>query len=234
MRINRYLALCGLGARRYVESLIKTNRVQINNQYAQFGDQVNDHDIVMVDTQRVFPKQYQYYLFFKPLYVLTTLSDPKGRSTIKEYIQDIPLRVFPVGRLDFDTQGLLILTNDGEFSNRISHPRYEIEKEYIAKVSRTLSVQEEYRFRTGIHLDEGITKSCFISPLLKDREYRIILTQGWSRQIRRMFESFSIKVLFLKRIRIANLKLQGLKFGEYRMISVEELKKLKKEYLSFD
>lgn len=229
MRLNRYLASCGVASRRKSDELIEQGKVFVNKEPAESGMIVNPKkDIVEVEGKRVYPQQKGYYIFYKPLNVLTTLSDPQGRKTISEFISHLSERLFPVGRLDFDSEGLLFLTNDGQLAHKVQHPKYEIEKEYLVKVSRRLNEEEELRFREGVSLEEGVTSKSELKYLNSKGLYQVILHQGWHRQIRRMFESFGVEVIALKRVRIGNLKLEDLKPGKYRKLKEEEIKTLKR------
>jgi len=226
IRINKYLAVCGLGSRRKCEELIQKGKVKINDRVAVLSDVVSENDKVFIDNKLLRPEEKDYYIFYKPPFVVSTLYDPKGRKTIKDYINHIDKRLFPVGRLDFESEGLIILTNDGNLTHRILHPKYQIEKEYIVKTDRFLTKEEEEVFQKGVKLEEGITSPCKL--LREDNYYRIIIIQGWYRQIRRMFNVFNVNVIFLKRIRIANISIGNLKRGQIRQINIKEIKELRR------
>lgn len=222
-RINQYLASCGVGSRRAVESLIVCGRVSIEDRVATLSSYVSPQEKVYLDGKRLSKEPLVYYLFHKPVSTLTTLSDPKNRKTIQFYLSKIQERVFPVGRLDFDSSGLLLLTNDGKLSHQLAHPKYHVEKEYEVMTSRDLSPEEEEKFRQGIPLEEGLTKESQLRKIEK-KSYQVVLKQGWYRQIRRMFDFFGVEVIALKRIRIGSLKLSTLKEGEYVQIRREMIK----------
>ncbi|HOJ49522.1 MAG TPA: pseudouridine synthase [Spirochaetota bacterium] len=226
IRINRYLAICGLGSRRKCEKLIEEGQIKINNKIALLSDTVSKEDKVFFNNNLLKPEEKSYYILYKPPFVVSTLNDPQGRKTIKDFIKNIDKRVYPVGRLDFESEGIIILTNDGDLSHRLLHPKYDIEKEYIVYVDKFLTEEEEKIFERGVKLEEGITREC---KLYKEKNfYRVIIRQGWYRQIRRMFAYFGANVTFLKRIRIANINIGSLKKGEIRRIEINELKELRK------
>lgn len=228
MRLNRYLASCGVASRRKCDQLIEEAKVTVNGATANIGTVVDpSKDTILVNGEPVKEEQKAYYLFYKPLNVLTTLSDPHGRRTIVEYLEEIDLRLFPVGRLDYDSEGLLLLTNDGALAHRTQHPKYEIEKEYIVSVSQKLTSSQEELFRTGIKLEEGQTRECFLQ-LMGLNVYKVIIHQGWHRQIRRMFDSFGVSVTSLKRIRVGNLELKDLIPGQYRPVADKEIRQFRK------
>jgi pseudouridine synthase len=228
MRLNRYLALCGLGSRRKCDEIILQNRVEINGKPAEQGRKVFPGDEVRVDGKVVSAEEKMYFLFYKPLNVLTTLSDPRGRPTIADYLKKAPTRLFPVGRLDFDSEGLLFLTNDGALAHKTQHPKYEIEKEYLVKTRRKLTAAEKKQFQEGLELEEGTTSRATLEFIEELDAYRVILHQGWYRQIRRMFDVFQVEVTALKRIRIGNLSLDDMKPGELREIPSEQVRELRK------
>lgn len=228
MRLNRYLASCGVASRRKCDQMIEQGKVQINGIVATLGAVITPgKDKITVEGNDVQVQTKSYYLLYKPVNVLTTLSDPEGRPTIAQLIKNIPQRVFPVGRLDFDSEGLLLLTNDGNLAHRTQHPKYEIEKEYRVRVSHKLSSDAENQFRQGINLEEGITRPCSLD-YLNNETYKVIIHQGWYRQIRRMFEQLGTQVVALKRVRIGNLELSHLKPGGLRVLTPAEIKGLRK------
>lgn len=228
MRINKYLALAGIGSRRKCDEYIQQKRILINDQIALVGSIVFPEDRVYFDGQCLNLEEKIYFIFNKPLQVLTTLSDPFNRATIMNYIQKIPYRVFPVGRLDYDSQGLLLLTNDGDFAHRIQHPKYHIKKIYYVRVSRNLMPDEQDQFQSGVDLEEGKTALCSLQ-LKSQAFYEVILYQGWKRQIRRMFAVFHVEVFDLQRVQIGSLKLNQLKIGEFKKLDRIDVKTLKKE-----
>jgi len=169
-------------------------------------------------------------MLYKPRYYLTTLYDPKGRPKVTDLLKQIPVRIFPVGRLDFDAEGLLLLTNDGDFANLLIHPRYKIPKTYLVKVKGIPKYWELKKFKEGIDLEEGKTlpaKVKLISILKHNAWIELTIHEGRYRQIKRMCAAIGHPVLRLKRIQIGSLKLGNLKPGEYRFLTEKEIKKLK-------
>ncbi len=226
MRLNKYLASCGVASRRKCDELINDGKVTVNGVVAQVGAKVNKRDEICVNGKAVNLPGKVYYVMYKPINVLTTLDDPRGRPTIAHYLKEINYRVFPVGRLDFDSEGLLFLTNDGDLAHKVQHPKYKTEKEYVVEVNKKITGTQKQEMEQGIILDEGKTSPAKVQ-LLEENVYEVIIHQGWHRQIRRMFEYFEIEVVSLKRTRIGNLSLNYLKPGECRLLKQEEVKELK-------
>jgi len=228
VRLNRYLASCGVASRRSSDRLIEEGKIFVNGVKALVGQLVNpESDRIEYNGKLLSAETKAYYLFNKPFLVLTTLEDPQGRKTVSDFIKNIPERIFPVGRLDYDSEGLLFLTNDGTLAHRIQHPKYELEKEYIVKMDRELNLAQEENFRNGILLEEGKTSAAGLEKI-GECLYRVILHQGWHRQIRRMMSELGAQVLSLKRVRVGHLVLDRLRPGELRKITAAELKELKK------
>ncbi len=227
MRINKFLSFCGVSSRRKADILIEEKRVMIDGRVARKGDVVTDGSCVTVDGQKVEPKRKLYYLFYKPRGYITTLFDPHKRPSIKEFVEKIGFRVFPVGRLDKDAEGLLLLTNDGDLANKILHPRYNVPKTYIVFLDGDLGWDEMEKIKTGVKLSDGFTKPARIERI-KKKIYKITIFEGRKREIKRIFKRFGKKVLRLKRISIANLRLDGLLPGEYRELREDEIFELKK------
>ena len=233
MRINKYLAECGLASRRKCEAFVLEGRVKINGkQISELSTEVRGGDVVTVDGNKVQPiKKHVYLIMNKPKGYICTASDEFGRKTVLDLIRsDRSERIFPVGRLDYDTEGLLILTTDGDLSNRLMHPRNEIPKTYIAKVEGEIPEEQLDKLRSGIILDGVKTKKSRIKLLeFKDgmSRFEVVISEGRNRQVRRMFESINKEVVFLKRVAIGDLKLGGLNRGEYRDLFPEEVNYLK-------
>ncbi len=233
--MKRFIQLSGVASRRKADLLIKQRRVKVNGiTVDDFNYEVDvERDRIEVDGEPVELRYSKvYYILNKPRGYLTTLSDPFGRKTISDLIKNkIEERVFPVGRLDKDSEGLLILTNDGELANRIMHPRYGVLRKYLVRISGVLSKDEIFRLREGVKLDGNhIGSFDFIDVLKVKRGVTTVLVglrEGKKRQIRKMFSALGKKVLRLIRISIGPLKLGHLKPGEIRRISEDELKKLK-------
>ena len=223
MRINKYLAECGLSSRRKCELFVKDGRVKINGKIiTELSTDVRDGDIVTVDDNKVNPiKKHIYIMLNKPKGYICSSSDEHGRKTVLDLIKDHDERIFPVGRLDYDSEGLLILT---------THPRNEIPKTYIAKVEGAVDDEAINKLRNGIILDGEKTKKCRIKLLeFKNgmSRFEVVISEGRNRQVRRMFESINKEVVFLKRVAIGDLKLSGLNRGEYRDLYPEEINYLK-------
>ena len=225
-RLQKVLALRGWGSRRVCEELIAAGRVTVNGEVAVLGRRVEiDTDTVEVDGVPIgLRPDIVYYLLNKPAGVITTASDPQGRPTVVELVPGEP-RVFSVGRLDADTEGLLLLTNDGALANRISHPSHGVEKEYLASVDGNVPNNLLRRLREGIELDDGMTapaRASQISPGL----LRIAIHEGRNRQVRRMCEAIGFPVQRLVRVRIGPLRDSSLAPGEWRELAADEVRQL--------
>lgn len=233
MRINKYLAECGVGSRRACDKLISDGCVRINGKICGLGVEVDEiNDSVTVNGQRVSKvKKYDYYVMNKPKGCVCTVKDDKGRKTVMDYLPDHTARVFPVGRLDYDSEGLLIFTNDGDLANRLMHPSNEIPKTYLVKTEGVVEGQLLAKIRNGVMIDGKMTKKCSIRVVETGKDYmrlNVTITEGRNREIRKMFESVGKNVTFLKRIKIGELELHGLDRGEVRKLTKEEVEYLKK------
>ena len=229
-RLNKYLADCGVGSRRECDNLIRDGRVKINDRVAALGSFVSDGDKISVDGKRVANKPKNcYVLLNKPKGCVTTVKDDRGRKTVMDFV-DVKARLFPVGRLDYDTEGLLILTNDGDLANRLTHPSSEIGKTYIARISGELSEAERAKLEKGVLVDGVMTAKARVKILEKDVHHtrcEITIHEGRNHQVKKMFEAVGKEVEFLKRVAIGDLRLGGLKRGEYRFLKDEEVDYLK-------
>jgi 23S rRNA pseudouridine2604 synthase len=225
-RINKYLSEAGYCSRREADKLIAQGRVTINGEVPEMGTKVGADDEVRVDGKSVEKKEQKpiYLAFNKPIGVVCTTNPRVEKNNIIDYI-GYPERIFPVGRLDKASEGLILLTNDGETANRISRSRNEHEKEYLVTVDRMVSPDFVSRMSNGVPILDTITKKCKVEKL-DNHVFRIVLTQGLNRQIRRMCEYLGYKVTALKRIRVMNIQLD-LPVGKYRELTSQELKKLK-------
>lgn len=229
-RLQRALARGGLGSRRACEELIKEGRVAINGKPAELGDKVDPSaDTITVDGDRVAADpEMRYYLLNKPAGVITTMDDPQGRADITGFLPEGP-RVFPVGRLDQDSEGLLILTNDGDLANRLIHPRYGVEKEYLAEVDGTPTPKLLSRLRRGVELDDGPAKVLDVRVSSRSGERAAILVvmgEGRKREVRRLLGAVGLPVVRLVRLRQGPLRLQGVAPGEVRALTPEEVRQL--------
>lgn len=230
MRINKYLADCGVASRRGSEKILLEGRVKVNGKKV---DSVNyalkEGDSVSVDGKTVMPSRKKYYIMLhKPKGYVTTLKDELGRKTVMELI-DIKARLFPVGRLDYDTEGLLILTNDGALANVLTHPKHKISKTYVARVSGMVKEEERLLLEKGVLIDGKMTLPAAVTVLEGDvhkTKLEITIYQGQNRQVRRMLESLDKPVEFLKRTQIGEIRLGGLSRGQYRDLNKKELEYL--------
>lgn len=232
MRINKFLADKGIASRRHADEIISAGRVKINGVTATLGASVEETDEVTLDGQPIAQteKKEEYYIMNKPKGVVCTVSDDRGRKTVMDLLPEWVGRVFPVGRLDYATEGLLILTNDGDMAFRLTHPKTEIPKTYMAKIEGTLTEKDLNPIRSGIELDGVLTKKCKAHIVETNKTYtkvHVTITEGKNRQVRRMFEAIGKNVELLKRVSIGQLKLSGLDRGQLRPLTVEEIAYLK-------
>ncbi|MCH5151238.1 MAG: rRNA pseudouridine synthase [Clostridiales bacterium] len=229
-RLNKYLADCGVGSRRECDRLIADGVVKINGKVATLGATVSENDRVTVNDKRVGDKQKNYYLMLhKPKGCVTTVKDDLGRKTVMDLI-DVKARLYPVGRLDYDTEGLLILTNDGDLANRLTHPRNEVNKTYIARISGVLAEKDRIQLEKGVIIDGVKTAPARVKILKQDQHHtrcEITIHEGRNRQVKKMFEAVGKEVEFLKRVAVGELRLGGLKRGEYRFLNEYEIEYLK-------
>ncbi len=229
VRINKFLSEAGVASRRKAERLVLEGRVKVNGQVVRsLGTKVDpERDVVEVDGKVVKPQKKRYIILNKPCCYLTQLGkSPDGRKTIEELIKDIPERVFPVGRLDYNTEGLLILTNDGELANRILHPRYKLPKVYLALVEGKVSVNTLKKMRKGTELEDGFAKPDDIRIVRyegKDTLLEVVFHEGRKHLVKRYLAKFGHRVKRLKRIAIGPLKLGKLPPGKWRDLSDGEL-----------
>lgn len=232
MRLNRYLALCGIGARRKVEKLIKEGRVKVNGvKIDKPWYDVKEKDVVELDGRKLDLKNSTYIIINKPSNVLTTKKDEFGRRTIISLLPSKFKHLFPVGRLDLDAKGLVLLTNDGELAYKLTHPKFEIEKEYIVKTKGKLLKGCIKKVKRGIQNDKEIYRVKRIKILKKDKEnilFKLILTEGKHREIKKIMKKINLTVTEIKRIRMGPLRLGRLKEGEWRYLTKKEIEALKK------
>ncbi len=228
MRINKFMAENGVASRRASDRLIEEGAVEINGRLAKLGDNVEPEDVVRVNGNIVGRRtKTEYFAMNKPKGYLCTVSDDRGRKTVMDLLPPGTGRVFPVGRLDYDTEGLLLLTNDGDLAYRLTNPANEIPKTYVAKVEGVVTEPMLNRIRPGIEIEQGVvTKKCKMKILETNKKYtrvQIVLTEGKNREIRKMFEAIGKNVAFLKRTKIGELTLRGLDRGAVRKLSPEEI-----------
>lgn len=241
-RLQKYIARCGVASRRKSEELILESKIKVNGTIVrELGTKINPQtDIVEFNGNRIYPEERKVYIMLnKPEGYVTTLSDEKGRNTILDLI-DIEERVFPIGRLDYDSSGLLILTNDGDIYNKIIHPRVEINKKYIAVCSGKFTNLEIAKFNTGVDIGGYVTSKANIEVIDVENYYNrkndcetvkstveITIHEGKNRQIRRMCSALNHNVVELKRISVGDLKLGNLKKGNYRFLTESEIEYIK-------
>ena len=235
MRLQKYMAMCGVAARRKCEEIIAAGRVSVNGQIVtEMGTQVETDDRVMVDGVLITPEEEKkYILYHKPAGEVTTVSDDKGRETVMDRFKDFPVRLYPVGRLDYDSEGLLLLTNDGELAQRLTHPSCEVDKVYLARVTGNPSNEAIDKLRRGVFMegDERRTYPASVRVVRDESLYSDIVVsihEGRNRQVRRMFDAVGHKVLLLRRIRFGTLELGDLKRGQWRELTQEEISELQK------
>jgi 23S rRNA pseudouridine2605 synthase len=228
IRLQKVLAQAGLGSRRVAEDLIERGRVRVNGERAVLGRRVDpETDVVEVDGAQIGVKAgLVHVLLNKPRGVVTTASDPQGRSTVVELVPS-DTRLFPVGRLDVDTEGLLLLTNDGDLTHRLTHPSFGVEKEYLAEVEGVPSRGAIRRLREGVELDDGLTAPAKVSQV-SDTVLRITIHEGRNRQVRRMCEAVGHPVVRLVRTRIGSLAERSLAPGEWRALTQDEVRALER------
>jgi 23S rRNA pseudouridine2605 synthase len=226
MRLNRFLASAGLGSRRGVEELIQSGRVRINGRVVEdLATQVGPEDSVKVRGRVVRAQQALHAVLHKPRGYLCTADDERGRRTIFELLPEKWPRVVHVGRLDRDSEGLMILTNDGDLALRLTHPRFHVEKEYEVGIDKPFDPAHREKLLRGFHIPGGRAKAEQVAPI-KPQLIRVVLRQGIKRQIRLMFFELGYEVVHLKRVRIGPLKLGHLRPGEWRLITPKELAQL--------
>ena len=231
MRINKFLALAGLGSRRKVEELIISSKIKVNGKIVKdLATDIKDTDIVYFENRPLRPvSNFVYYKLHKPKGYVTTASDDKGRKTVLDLLRGVHTRVYPVGRLDYDTEGLLLLTNDGEITNILTKPNSEIKKTYSVHIEGTISKEEIKKLCSGVNIGDYTTKPCSVELIEETANMSkliVTITEGKNRQIRRMFESIGKNVVFLRRTQIGEIVLGGLSRGEYKELSAKELKYL--------
>jgi len=230
-RLQKVIANSGYTSRRKAEELIKQGLVKVNGKTIyELGFKVSGTDFIEVEGNSIKKQMKEYYLLYKPRGVVTTTSDDKNRKTVVDLIET-GKRIYPVGRLDYDTTGVLLLTNDGELTNILTHPKNNVDKVYIAKVKGLIGKVEINKLENGVYIDNIKTSKAKARIKKYDKKsdtsiVELTIHEGRNHQVKRMFESIGYEVLKLKRERFAFLTLDGLKSGEYRMLSIKEVKKL--------
>ena len=233
-RLQKVLAAAGVASRREAEKYIVAGRVTVNGKIVkELGTKVGPKAFILVDGKPIKQEKKAYYLLYKPRGVVTTMKDPQGRKTVADLLEDIPERVFPVGRLDYNTEGLLLLTNDGELTQKLTHPSHEVNKTYQVIVPGIVPQEKLDILRLGVRLEDGLTAPAFVDLKNYDHErnlteFTLKIHEGRNRQVRRMCDFIGFPVRQLKRTQMGNLTLQGLKRGQYRELTEGEVMELYK------
>ena len=232
IRLQKYMALCGVASRRNSEELILTGAVQVNGQTIRtLGTKVSSDDVITLKGERIsLEEEKRYVLYYKPMGEVTTVSDPKGRDTVMDHFIDYPVRLYPVGRLDYDSEGLLILTNDGDLTQRLTHPSHEVSKTYIVRLSMEVTPKEVAMLAGGVYIDGRKTAPAKVRVLRKDAfstDLLISIHEGRNRQIRKMAEAVGHSVVRLKRVGYGPLSLKNMVRGTWRELTEEEVQALK-------
>ncbi|MFA6800490.1 MAG: pseudouridine synthase [Acholeplasmataceae bacterium] len=233
-RLQKVLANANIASRRKSEEMILEGRVSVNGEIIKtLGYKVSKNDNIVVDGQSINQAQKVYYLMNKPTGCLSTAKDDKGRKTVIDFLdqEDKDKRVYPVGRLDFDSAGLILLTNDGDLTYRLTHPKYEVEKEYLVRVKGIVIRKEVVQLRKGLKIDQVLLKPKYVHLLELDKVNQssllaIVLTEGRNREIRRLFEALNHEVKNLTRVRYDFLTIDGVERGSYRELKIHEIKQL--------
>ncbi|MBI4953154.1 MAG: rRNA pseudouridine synthase, partial [Myxococcales bacterium] len=235
-RLHKIIAQAGVSSRRAAEELIRAGRVRVNGRVVdELGAKADpDSDRIEVDGRRLAAEPLVYLVLHKPRNVVSTLSDPEGRPTVGDLVRSVPYRVFPVGRLDFATSGVLLMTNDGELANVLLHPRTKVPRTYVAKVTGDVSDTVLERWRTGIELEDGRTQPAEVTVEREESGgkhwMRATLREGRNQEVRRMAEATGLYVMRLVRLSFADIDCQDLRPGQWRALNVDELRKLKSAY----
>lgn len=234
VRLQKYLASCGVASRRGSEEIIRSGRVKVNGETVrEMGVQIDEEaDVITVDDAVVQPEKKMIYIMLnKPVGFVTTVTDDKGRDTVMELVSDIPVRIYPVGRLDYDTEGLLLMTNDGDLTYRITHPKNNVEKTYVAEVTGNVTMDTLTRLRRGVVIDGVKTSPAKVEVIGATQfgtKLEITIHEGRNRQVRKMFEAVGCIVKRLKRTREAGLILGHVPLGRWRKLTESEVNMLKK------
>lgn len=233
MRLNKYLAECGVCSRRKADEIIAEGRVSVNRKIvSEMGFDVDEKkDVVYLDGKKIVPvTHYEYIMFNKPKGCVTTMSDEKGRKTVYDFIGR-EKRLVPVGRLDYDSEGLLLFTNDGELTYKLTHPSGEVSKTYIVKIEGSISESDLAILRKGVTVDGVKYSKCKVKLTGEEDGFsrlEVIITEGKNREVRRMFQAVEKNVVFLKRVAIGELRLGGLSRGGFRELNDAEIEYLKR------
>ncbi|MFA5353131.1 MAG: pseudouridine synthase [Thermodesulfovibrionales bacterium] len=233
-RLQKILAQMGIASRRKAEEIIEEGRVTVNGQVATLGTKADpEKDHIKLDGKLLTRLEPRVYLMFnKPMGVVTSLSDPEGRPTVKDYLKGVKQRVFPVGRLDYDSEGLLLITNDGDFAHAIIHPARKVPKTYVVKAKGMVTDEELDRLKKGIRLEDGMTAPAWVRKIREAETnswVEITIHEGRKRQVRRMMEAIGHPALRLKRVIINGLRLGDLMPGELRFLTPDEVAMVRRD-----
>jgi len=232
VRLQKFMADNGIASRRKSEELISQGKVRVNGVVARIGDKVDPKkDKITVSGKRIaVDNELVYVMLHKPRGYITTMSDERDRKCVAELVKDVNKRIYPIGRLDRESEGLLILTNDGELANAITHPKKHVPKTYRVTVRPSISEEQITKLSSGVEIDGRMTSPCEVN-ILEKQDGRVVLSmtiyEGRNRQIRKMCESLNLEVARLKRTQIGSLKLGMLPAGKYRLLTDDEVRKLK-------
>lgn len=231
MRLNKYIASSGICSRRKADELIIQGSISVNGKkVTELGFQVGEKDKVFINNELIRPKKHEYYRFYKPTGYITSADDEKGRKIIYDILPETMHKLKPVGRLDKDSSGLIILTNDGELINELTHPSIKVPKVYIVSVDGKVHLHHLEKMAQGIEIEKGkiaYAESQIIESTSKKTTLQVVLYQGLNRQIRKMFEYLGFEVVSLKRVQHATITLEGLKKGQFKPIKPQQIKELK-------
>ena len=233
MRLQKFLALSDVASRRMAEKMIADGRVSVNHKtVTEMGVQVDEiADIVEVDGKPVHIREDKHYIAYnKPIGEVTTVSDPEGRATVMDRFRDYPARLYPVGRLDYDSEGLLLLTNDGDMMNHVLHPSQEVNKVYLTKVSNQVTDEQIASLRRGVMIDGKLTSPASVRLIRRETFDTVLLIsihEGRNRQVRKMIEAIGHQVVHLKRVQCGPVSLGDLPCGRWRRLTEDEIRKLK-------
>jgi len=230
IRLNKYLASLGVASRREIDLMITQGKIKVNGEIPLAGIRVDENDIILINGKKMRTKQPKkvYYLLNKPLNTLSTVKDDRGRKTVVDLIKTKE-RIFPIGRLDYNTTGLLILTNDGELFNKLIHPRSQVYKKYQVEVIGVISQEQIKLLQEGILLNDGMTLPAIVNLLFTSKHNNILeiyIREGRNRQVRRMVEAIGHRIISLKREKLGELTIEGLKEGAYRELTLKEIEYL--------
>lgn len=230
-RLNKYIASAGICSRRAADELIEQGKVNVNGKIVkELGFLLNEKDKVFIDGKLIQPKKHEYYRFYKPAGYITTKDDERGRKTIYDILPENMQKLNPVGRLDRESTGLLIMTNDGDLINSLTHPSVKVPKVYVVRINGKINQNQLNQLSAGIEIEPGKIAYADVSVLEisnKSTLMEVVLYQGMNRQIRKMFDYLGFEVESLKRIQHATIRLEGLKKGEFKPIKPKQIKELK-------